>query len=299
MTTPKISLIASAARPENWMGLYESIGENDVEFEIVFVGPNAPKEILPDNFIYIKSNVKPAQCWEIAARHARGELIMYICDDMLFTSERPLDEVCRVYDVADDENAIVSLNFDLPDGWNRFISRDYDSPMVPSCGTISARLWNEIGGLDKNFIALGWDHDLIFRVLNRGGKVHLSDAYIGEEIELPGKPRSRGSTLLRDSKSTDIARVYDLWVTDGKVHFNRTQPFEPFSDTDILTNSQHPQGRWKHQSDLYNKIITGRTFYALKSLRFGISGRMRRFKFRYIPFYLRRIFNKNTARPSR
>lgn len=34
----KISIFASAHRPENWMQFYNSIGNNDVTFEVVFVG---------------------------------------------------------------------------------------------------------------------------------------------------------------------------------------------------------------------------------------------------------------------
>ena len=55
MTKPTVSILASASRPENWMVLYDSIGDNDVSFELVFVGPNAPNYRLPDNFKYIKS----------------------------------------------------------------------------------------------------------------------------------------------------------------------------------------------------------------------------------------------------
>ena len=120
MSSPKISLIASASRPENWSGLYESIGDNETSFELVFVGPNAPKEVLPDNFIYIKSNVKPAQCWEIAARHATGNLLMYVADDIVFITDHPIDKVYQLYTekARHNDKVMVSLNYNLPEGWN-------------------------------------------------------------------------------------------------------------------------------------------------------------------------------------
>lgn len=300
MSSPKISLIASASRPENWSGLYESIGDNETSFELVFVGPNAPKEVLPDNFIYIKSNVKPAQCWEIAARHATGNLLMYVADDIVFITDHPIDKVYQLYTekARHNDKVMVSLNYNLPEGWNHFLVGDTSSPIVPLCGLLSARLWHEIGGIDKNFIALGWDLDLVMRVLSSGGEIALSDVYIDEEIEMPNRPRSRGSTLLRDHKSTDIVRLHELWTIDGRHHFNRALPVERLSDTDILTRSQHPQGRWKHESDLINKIITGRTYYLLKSWRSAASGRLHRFRFRKIPMYIRKLLNGHDHRLS-
>jgi hypothetical protein len=293
MTTPKISLIASASRPENWQELYETIGENDTAFELIFVGPNAPKGKLPDNFIFIKSNVKPAQCWEIAARRASGELLMYVADDIMFMTENPIDKVYQLYTEKARENdkVIVSLNYRLPEGWNRLLIGDDSSPVVPLCGLLSSKLWHEIGGIDKNFIALGWDLDLVMRVLSLGGEVVLSDVYIDEEIEMPSKPRSRGSRLLRDHKSTDIVRLHELWLTDGKPHFNRALPAERLSDFEILTRSQPPEGRWKHESDLINKIITSRTYYVLKSFQSHVSGRLHRFRIRKIPTYVRKLIS--------
>lgn len=279
------------------MGLYESIGENETAFELVFVGPNAPKEDLPENFIYIKSNVKPAQCWEIAARHATGELLMYFADDLLFITDRPIDKVYQLYTekVRENDKVIVSLNYHLPYGWNRLVQDDIDSPVTPLAGSLSASLWHEIGGIDKNFIALGWDLDLAMRVYSLGGEVVMSDVYVGEEVELPDKPRSRGSRLLSDHKTTDIARVHHLWLTDGKPHFNRALPVEPLLDADMLIRSQPPQGRWSHESDFVSKFITSSIYYRLKYWRSGVAGRLDRFRIRKIPTYVRKLLDKNAG----
>ena len=62
---PFISLFGSSCRPQNWKGLYESIGNNKVNFEIVFAGPNDPDFELPNNFKFIKSYTKPMKCRDI------------------------------------------------------------------------------------------------------------------------------------------------------------------------------------------------------------------------------------------
>ena len=292
LTTPKISLIASASRPENWAGLYESIGENDVEFELVFVGPNSPKQKLPDNFHYIKSNVKPAQCFEIAAKHAAGELIMWFVDDARFITEHPLDKLYRAYLSHSDEKIIMTCEYHLPDGYNRYYPGKMDSPMMALCGLLSKSLWRDIGGIDRRFIALCWDMDLVMRVLAKGGKVETAGVFMDERIESSRGLRSRGSTLLKDHMATDRVLVDELWVRDGKLGLVRSSPVLPFMDLDIMTRSQAPTGRWRYQSNLINRFLTSKIFYSIKYLGREISGRTSRFQVRKISTYVRRLFGR-------
>lgn len=63
-----ISLFGPSIRPELWMRLYRSLSSNAVPFEIIFVGNRLPDFSLPNNIHFIYSEVKPAQCAEIA-RH--------------------------------------------------------------------------------------------------------------------------------------------------------------------------------------------------------------------------------------
>ena len=292
MLTPTISIISSAARPENWQGLYENIGSNHVSCEYVFVGPNAPKWNLPENFKYIKSNVKPSQCFEIAARHASGELLLWMMDDCLYTTDKPLDKLYELYLQQDNPKVIISSNYALPDGWDRFFIGDMDSPRLALCGLLPARLWSELGGIDKIFIALCWAEDIAMNVLSIGGEVIMSDVFMDEEVEKAGKPRSRGSTLLKDHYSTDRALLERLWSTEGIVHFERAEPVQPFSNDNIMRISQHPQGRWKNDSDIANKIITSRLYYLTKNTYRNIRGRLHRFGFATISSRISRILTK-------
>ena len=289
MTPPRISLIASATRPENWMGLYRSVGSNDVSFECVFAGPNEPGFPLPDNFVFIKTNVKPAQCWEIASRKARGDLLMPLADDLVFVTEHPLDKLYGTYEAHNDDRVMVSCKY-RPGGESRtridhrFFHGDSNSPLLPLAALMCSRLWREIGGIDRRFIAVCWDMDVSMRVLALGGRVVFSDVYVDEDTA-----RSRGSTLMTDHRATDLILVQRLWSIDGRVHFQRALPVEPFSDEGILLRSQGPQGRWRYESDLMNRIITGRTYYILRTWSVAIQGRLKRFKFRNIPTYFRRL----------
>ena len=67
-----VSIIATAHRPANWLAICDSF-VTECKIEFVFVGPNPPVDIRPENFKYIRSRVKPAQCVEIALRNAVGK----------------------------------------------------------------------------------------------------------------------------------------------------------------------------------------------------------------------------------
>jgi len=102
----------------------------------VFVGPNGPGFPPPDNFVFVKSNVKPAQCWEIASRRATGDLLMPLADDLTFTTERPLDRLHNTYMQNEDNKVMVSCRY-RPGGEARtridyrFFDGDSSSPPNP------------------------------------------------------------------------------------------------------------------------------------------------------------------------
>jgi hypothetical protein len=93
LRTPDISLFGSAHRPQNWRDLYRSIADTRVSCEVIFVGPNPPDFKLPDTFRFIKSLTKPTQCFEIAARNTKGDLIMNVADDTEFRTNQPFDRL--------------------------------------------------------------------------------------------------------------------------------------------------------------------------------------------------------------
>jgi len=294
MTTSKISLFATAARPQNWEMFYETIGENEVPWEVVFVGPNPPDYELPDNFVYVKSNVKPAQCAEIAIRHASGDLIMWVCDDMRFTTDHPLDEMYRVYNEADDELTVVStiLNDADDPNWNHFYAGDTTSPEVAICGMMSKRVWLDVGGVDRRFVALTWDLDVTLGVISRGGKVVYSDVHVDMDYVLPDDPTSQGTILHNEQRWWDRQFLDGVWTENGKVRTERAGPHEPFDDKDLLTKSQHPRGRWKYQNDRLNKIASTVTYYKLRQWRSKTFGRLYRFALRVSPRPISNILAK-------
>ena len=283
---PKISIIAPAHRPQNWMDLYKSIGENDVEFELVFVGPNQPDYRLPNNFRFISSSVKPAQCSEIALRNTTADLVMNMADDLTFERLRPLDRLYETYKNYNNDKIILSCRYML-NGEDLSSECAYfdgtSSPVMPLCGLMSRNLLMSMGGIDKNFIAIMWDLDIAMRVHALGGDVILSDVFLEEDLD-----KRAGSELCNEFWEHDRGLLFSLWTKNSKNHFRRTKPVEPFDDRNILKASQGPRGRWRGSSSMViekietnlPKIISGirKPYMYLNYARRVVSGKNQRLK---------------------
>lgn len=253
---PKIGIVASAHRPQNWMNLYKSIGDNKIDFELVFVGPRPADYKLPPNFRFIKSLVKPTQCLEIAFRNSHAELVMNIADDCVFTIPHPLDRLYETYKSYNNDKIILSCRYMMdgqkqPSSCMHFFADDLNSPVVALSGLMSRDLFNRIGGIDKNFIGIMWDADIAMRIHVLGGDVILSDVFLDED---KGKSTA-GSALCEEFWKHDRGVLEDLWLKDGKVNFSRAKSVEPFDDLNILKASQGPRGRWRGKGlVLFEKI---------------------------------------------
>ncbi len=245
---PQIGILAPAKRPQKWMELYESIGQNDVEFELVFVGPNKPDYELPKNFRFVRSDVKPTQCLEIAFRNTTADLVLNIGDDCLFMTPRPLDRLYETYKTYNNAKLLLSCRsctngVDESHFAHRFFTHDPNSPVMPLAALMSKKFFSDLGGLDRNFIAVMWPMDIAMRAYAVGGNVILSDVYLNEE--------SADSVLCSEFWRHDRGLIESLWTKNGKIHFHRAKPVEPFSDVNILNASQGPRGRWRGNGPVF------------------------------------------------
>jgi len=255
---PKIGIVASAHRPQNWMNLYKSIGDNEVDFELVFVGPNPPDFELPKNFRFIKSLVKPTQCLEIAFRNTVADYVVNIADDCEFKTPQPLDKLYNLYKSCNSEKVIVSSKMmtngqDQSHFAHRFFTDDKSSLVMPLGGFIAKKFYHNLGGIDKHFIAVMWDLDIAMRVYALGGRVVMSDVYVNED-----RGKNAGSNLCGEFWGHDRALLEGLWTTNGEVHLNRKNPVEPFSDMNILNASQGPRGRWCGNGPVFFEKVENR-----------------------------------------
>lgn len=241
MEKPIISLFGPGIKTDLWMRLYASLISNKVPWELILVGDHQPDFELPENFRFIYSKVKPAQCVEIGARHSIGELIMSMGDDLIF-SDGALDDLYRQFTSLADDKTIVSCRFFFAGheqtARNHYFQGQTNTPILPFGALLKRDLWMRLGGLDRRFIASFYDFDMAMRIYEVGGQTIISKDAVTNEVH-------KGPRLVLEyGEPFDRPLLHSFWVKDGRIVKNRLSPLEPFTDDDILTVSQGNKGRW-------------------------------------------------------
>ena len=183
---PKITVVCSGIRVKSWKKFYDNLSDSEIDFEIIMTGNIKPKFTLPSNFKFIYSNVKPAQCIEIGVRNASSDLIIFLADDMK-CDNKFLDKMYESYNINCSENdALGCLFMKFNKLWDdeqyKYWPNIKNSPHMPMGLMLNKALFHKIGGLDKRFIAIYWDLDILLRVMENGGSYYVCKSAVCEEI---------------------------------------------------------------------------------------------------------------------
>ena len=258
---PTISICDASNKPKYWMQMYDSLSSNNISFEVIYVGPKSPEFVLPDNFKFIYSTVKPAQAVEIACRNARGEFLIHFPDDITL-SKWGLDILYETYLKYSDEKIMVScMPYQngklLKKGHDNFIPYNFETPRIPLQALFNKKIWDRLGGIDKNFISSLWDVDMAMRIIEIGGSmIHCEDVISNEYVtDRERERRLIGKKLggVSDRKYLHKAWVIGknkmskkAWATgDNKMSKKRLIPSISFISKKILERSERPRGEWK------------------------------------------------------
>lgn len=231
-----ISLCASAVRPWLWKEFYYSTLSNNMRVEIVFVGDVMPEYDLPDNFKFIYSPVKPAQCWEIAIRKASGRYISLTADDAEYT-EGSLDKMVKYMD-SRFNNKIVGSFQTIENGHLITSDHQYKGKLMAPFFVFKKDYYTYIGGADKRFIGGMFENDIIMRVHEDGGNVHIcQDAFVKVDHLFKHDGKSRQNEF---HFNYSFPLFESLWVDLE----HRTDALQPFDDKDIMRITQGEKGYW-------------------------------------------------------
>lgn len=271
----KVSLFASAVRHPLFGMFLESLMNTSVEYEVVFAGFCTPEEIEPfkkyKNFRYIQTgNVKPSQCYEIARRACVGELVCWVADDCEFKND-VIGKAYHFWKSLNNRKAVLSIqtkeyyldnNGKVGDNFcdmtlHSFIGGDPTTPRMAPLGLMDREYLDELGGIDRRYIAGQYENDFIMRVYADGGKVVMfGDTQTYIDIDHIGKQRivQPGAThadfLTRPFATgyrKDRTVLEQSWCGGSglRPRMQRFDKFEPFTDEDLLTKSQGPRGIWQ------------------------------------------------------
>lgn len=257
----EVSVFASSVRTHLWPLLLKSLHDTSVNVEVVFAGNADIKEYpeVHDNvtFKYIKTkNIKPAQCYEIAARNCTGEVLVWAADDCEF----PHDVLGKAYKFYKDncsyKDIICIRTRENYGSWQEcgatkhfFDNINSNAPKMAPLAMLSREYYNELGGADRRYICGQWENDIVMRIYNDGGKMFIfEDAYIALD-HLNKHGIKAGNVDL--TRSFAMGFAHDRKILEGAWHnpqrklvqlegnFKRFDSgFEPYSDKDIINKSQ-------------------------------------------------------------
>jgi GT2 family glycosyltransferase len=247
MITPLISFLCSSIRIHNWERIYTNLSEeNNIPFEIVFIGPHSPEGIykLPDNCKFIQTSVKPSQCIEIAARNAMGEYLIIMQDDIIL-DKHFLNKVGKWMSKLNMKDTLIGFRYnyvrDSTYG-NKYSTYNIipDDDSLQFFGVFTAgvnpmfkkEIWHKLGGIDRRFDYTWCDIDMIFRFYEYGFHPFLTPDCIMVEVRLHKK------SLFYSSVKQAGELMNSMWLKNNVFSRNRLLSVESFSDKDILLKNQ-------------------------------------------------------------
>ncbi len=253
MKNIQISLVASSIRPRLWLTMFDSLKDNKLNWELIVVGDVKPDYPLADNIKYIYSKVKPAQCYEIGFRQARGELIHWTADEAVYDYEKfdSLDTMYKYYKSFNDYKVITAFTVMEDNGDSFSITSsshrigDKTTPRVACFGCISRKFMSELSGYDYRFITGQAENDLCMRALKVGGRIKFCKEALVAVFHPNAHADNQIDSKFRKWYKDSRAFLDKCWFeVPNVVAKKRLIPFEPFENLDILTISQGPKGEW-------------------------------------------------------
>lgn len=258
---PKVSIIASSVREQLYGAFFSSLEDTSVSYEVVFAGNIVPSIQYRVNYILTK-NIKPAQCYEIARREAKGEVIIWAADDCEFKGDI-IGKAYNYWKEKSDKKLILSLQtreFYLGggDGFcdmtkHAFHGGNPKTPLMAPLAMISREYLNDLGGFDRRYLCGQYENQVVMQAYKDGGTVEVfgdRNSYV--EIDHINK-----SKLCGESKDLDgfykrpFARGYkhDRKILESVCKFEadriKITDFEPYTDELIKEKSQSYKGEWE------------------------------------------------------
>jgi hypothetical protein len=235
-----VSLFGSCIRAENWLSIYEKLSsQNDIDFELVFSGHIRPNFALPDNFKYIYANVKPPQCWSIAARESKGHIVSNFGDD-IDLSEHALDKAYEAFLKENNSKAVIVPEFyhhnqrTVLSSTHYLVTKNSSTPIVPQALAFYDReFFLKLNGSDRRFAATLGDYDLYLQAMKKGAYLVFCDDIWQRHSDEGSKGKKNQSLLYKRHRQVDRPLLYSLWLKEGNF-VDRTSHHKPFIYDDTI-----------------------------------------------------------------
>jgi hypothetical protein len=209
-------------------------------FEVVITGPQDANFTKPPNMRFVRTNVKPAQALDAAARQCYGDYLVQAVDDIEFSPlafDLMLDAVKEPKTIATcvywvhGVNHMISHTENVFGAEGGYPNKATKNPVAPICPMLTAVDWFSEYGTDPRFGAQYNQDDLYFRLLACGWKTVFVDGKVTEA--------SGGSDLWRTKGQNDLTTLRSLWRTpDGEWTTMLRKGAGRYDASTILTHNQ-------------------------------------------------------------
>jgi hypothetical protein len=237
----KFSFVGCAIRSELYYGLCESIAKSNSNlnssYEIIFAGSAPPIQKMPNNFKYIVTQTHPAWATEVAVRHAKGEYLIVISDDAIF-SDGYLGILDHYISKIGMEKCVVGGRFryanhkECNDSCLTIDDKHAKAPVHPMGGAYKRDVWNELGGVDNRFFGSYYDLDMGMRFYEKGFVPFvMPDAYYSEN-----RHTTIPSCLWKKTGKAARETMNKLWVKNGEYSLKRLSPVQSITDEYIKSS---------------------------------------------------------------
>ena len=211
-----ITFICPSIRPKYWDYIQKSIHHNKIKYEILFIGPKKLGYKQTDNCKFIKSYVKPSQCFQIGAAISKYNLICLLSDDIKFSKKNILNQIKKNKKLIK-KNILLSLKLKSYGVKTWAPSKEYNYIRLPVAPIIEKNYFFKVGGIDKGFLATFHDLDLYLRILSKGYKIKYLDIIIEERERDHIEP-----SLYHRNSSVDKKYFQRLWFKKGKFNLKES-----------------------------------------------------------------------------
>ena len=244
-----ISFICPSIRPKYWKFISKEIHDDDFQYEIIFIGPKKSyADSLPPNCKFIKTFVKPSQCFQIGALNSKYDLICLLSDDISFSKKNILQQIDKNKKLIKNKK-LLSLKLKSYGVKTWVPEKEYNYMQLPVAPILEKKLFFEVGGIDKGFLATFHDLDLYLRILSKGYQIKYLDIIIEERERNIIEP-----SLYNRNSNFDKKYFQRLWFRKGKFNLKRVKKVKKFKEKNLINFTQPPYGKWKNNGDLINNL---------------------------------------------
>lgn len=246
-----IAIYAAAIRHELWRDMYEDLKKtNECKVKIFYCGHKRPEASLPDDVVYLYSDMSPAACAEIAYRCAMAsnpDFVFNYWDD-LYADPGMLDKLINAYHKFQaeypDKDVVVAPGFRpnrkggtpainlqqmATSGSGKILCLGSDSGLGSNHMLVKKELAERVGGLDKRWVTgcPGWVEDLtlrlellgvMFKACQEAQCAEWDDYRKGDHSSLPAGRRlslrmsDPGNPERLERMGPDVALYNELWL---------------------------------------------------------------------------------------